>query len=69
MTAERAIIEIELVANLLVDGVGDANGTGLGEPLEPGGDIDAIPEDVIAVDDHVTKIDADAKLEAAMDRD
>ena len=42
---------------------------GLGERLEPGGDVDAIAKDVVAIDDHVAEIDADPQLETALGRD
>ena len=41
---------------------------GLGEGLEPGGDVDAIAEDVVAIDDDVAKIDTDPQLETAFGR-
>ena len=69
MAAERAVIEIELVPDLVVDGLRDADRAGLGERLEPGGDVDAIAKDVVAVDDHVAEIDADPQLEPALGRD
>ncbi len=68
MAAERAVIEIELVSDLLVDGLRDADGAGLGERLEPGGDVDAVTKNVVAVDDHVAEIDADPQLEPALGR-
>ena len=67
MAAERAVIEIELVPDLVVNGVRDANSAGLGERFEPGGDVDAIAEDVVAVDDDIAEIDADPQLETALD--
>ena len=33
-------------------------------PLEPGRDVDAVAVDVVAVDDHVAEVDAEAKLDA-----
>ena len=42
---------------------------GLGEGLEPGGDVDAIAEDVVAIDDDVAEIDTDPQLETAFGRD
>ena len=68
MAAERAVIEIELVPDLVVYGVRDANCAGLGERLEPGGDIDAIAENVVAIDDDIAKVDADPDLETALRR-
>jgi hypothetical protein len=48
MTAERLVIEIELIPDLLVNGMGDANGAGLGESLEACSDVNAIAKDVAA---------------------
>ena len=56
MRPERPVIEIELVFDLVVNGLRNADGAGLGESLEPGGDVDAIAEDVVAVDDDVATI-------------
>ena len=69
MATERMVIEIELVLDLLVDSLGDANGAGLGERLEPGGDVDAIAKDVVAIDDHVAEIDTDPEFETTFGRD
>ena len=69
MAAERTVIEIELVPDLLVNGMGDANGARLGESLEAGSDVDAIAKDVVAIDDHVAKIDTDPELETPVRRD
>ena len=69
MAAERTVIEIELIPDLVVDRVRDANRAGLREPLEPHGDIDAITKDVVAVDDDITQVDPDPQLETALLRD
>src|SRR5262249_11375648 len=50
VTAERTIIEIELVPDLIIHGLRDAHGAGLGEPLEPRRDVDAVAKDVVAID-------------------
>jgi hypothetical protein len=68
MAAERAVFEIELVPDLVVDGLRDANGSGLGQRLEPGGDVDAVAKNVVTVDDHVAEIDTDPQLETARGR-
>jgi hypothetical protein len=68
MAAERTVIEIELVPDLVVDRVRDANRAGSREPLEPHGDVDAITKDVIAVDDDITQVDPDPQLKAALRR-
>ena len=69
MAAERMVIEIELIPDLLVNSVGDANGAGLGESLEACSDVNAITEDVAAIDDHVAEIDTDPELETPVRRD
>ena len=69
MAAEWAVIEIELVPDLVVYGLRNANGTRRSQGLEPGSDVDAVAKDVITVNDHVTKIDADPQLETALRRD
>src|SRR6516162_10269134 len=53
MTAERAVVEIELVPNLVVDRLRNAYRARLRERLEPGGDVDPVAEDIVAVDDHI----------------
>src|ERR1700732_3754306 len=62
MAAERTVIEIELVPDLVVDGVRNANCARPGERLETGGDVDAIAENIVAVDDDISEIDADPQL-------
>ena len=69
MAAERMVIEIELIPDLLVDSLGDANGARSGESLKTGCDVDAITEDVATVDDHVAEIDTDPQFEAPIRRD
>jgi hypothetical protein len=44
-----------------VHGTGDADAPDLGEALEPGGDIDAVTEQIAVALDHITDGDADAK--------
>ena len=53
----------QLSADLLAHRGADADLAGLGQRLEPGGDIDAVTEDVAFVDDDVAEIDADAKAD------
>jgi hypothetical protein len=68
MAAERMVIEIELIPDLLVNGMGDANGARLGESLEACPDVSAIAKDVAAIDNHVAKIDTDPELETPVRR-
>src|SRR2546423_6679296 len=58
----------ELVANLIVNVARDANSPRLGKRFEPGGHVDAIAVDIVLVADDVPDIDADAKLNAALNR-
>jgi hypothetical protein len=69
MSAERAVIEIELVPDVLVHGVRDANSARLRQCLEPRGDVDPVTENIVAVDDDVAKVDADPQLEPSLKRD
>ena len=69
MAAERAVIEIELVSDVVVNGLRDADRAGLRERLEPGGDVDPVAKDVVAVDDHVAEIDANPQFQTALGRD
>ena len=60
--------ELEPGADLLAHRRGDADAAGLGQGLEARGDVDAVAEDVVALDDHVAEIDADAELDPARRR-
>ena len=51
----------DAAAHMLVDAVGDRDAARLGEPLDAGGDVDAVAKEVVAVDHHVAEIDADAQ--------
>ena len=54
----------QLVQDLIAHDPADADPARIGQRLQPRGDIDAIAEDVVAVDDDVADIDADAKVES-----
>ena len=59
--AEIADLEIESRLDLPEGVVGDANPSGLGDPLQARGDIDAVAHQVaVAFLDHVAEMDADA---------
>ena len=68
LAATRAVFEVELVPDLIVDGLRNAHCAGFGQRFEPGGDVDAVSEDIVAVDDHVAKIDADPQFETPFRR-
>lgn len=57
--------DIEFATYLVIGRTGQANTTRLGNPFEPRSHIDTIAHEVaIVLHDHVTKIDADAELDA-----
>ena len=66
MAAERAVVEIELVPDLVIYGMRNADRARLGKRLEPGSDVDPIAKDVVTVDDHIAEIDANPQLQAAL---
>jgi len=68
LLAEIVKGEVEAVAHLLVRRGTEANPARLGQRFEPGGNIDAVAEDVAILDDDVTDIDAHAKFDAALFR-
>ena len=43
--------------------VGDTDAAGLGDFLQPRGDVDAIAEDIVVIEDDVAQVDADAILD------
>jgi hypothetical protein len=59
------LAERQPVADLVVHAAGQPDLAGLGEGLQPGGDVDPIAVNVGIVDDHLREIDADAELDAA----
>jgi len=57
------------VAHLIVDRIGDEHSAGIGERLDPRSDVDAVAVEVVAFDDHIAEIDADAQFDALVRRD
>ena len=60
--------QIELIAHLVADLARDAEPARFGEAFEARRDVDAIPIDVIAVDDDIAEIYADTELDSAVGR-
>ena len=58
---DRRQLDIDLAAHLLVDGARDADTAGRRKRFQPRRDIDAVAEDVFAVDDDVANIDPHAQ--------
>ncbi len=64
--AEILEADVEPVADLFAHCGGDADAAGLRDRLETRGDIHAVAEDVVVLDDHVAEIDADAIQQATV---
>jgi hypothetical protein len=60
--------EVEAARGVLLNPGRDADAAGLGQPVETGGDVDAVAEDIAILDHNVADIDADAELDAAICR-
>ena len=50
--------------HLIVHNRRDADPARLGDPFQPRGDVDPVAVNVTVFDDHITRVDADAKLDA-----
>lgn len=58
--------EVELVLGLLVHIGGNANSSRLRQPLQAIGNIDPVPLNVIAFDNHIPKVDGHAKFKSTI---
>ena len=68
LVAHRLEAEGEFLLDFPGDLAGDADAAGVGELFEPCGDVDALAIAVVALDDHLAEIDADAHLNALIFR-
>ncbi len=50
---------LDAAADMLIGRSRNADAAGFGDPFEPRGDVDAVADQVVALDDHVAKVDAD----------
>ena len=67
--AEVADLQIEPAFDLAIGVLGETDRAGLGDPLEPRGDVDAVAHQVaVALLDDVAQMNADAKLDALLGR-
>ena len=57
-------VEIEPVADMIADGLGDRLRRRRGDALQARRHVDAVAKNVFAFDDDVAKVDADAKFDA-----
>ncbi len=55
--------QVGAIAHLLVDVAGDTDAAGFCEAFEPRRDVDAVAENIVALDDNVAHVDADAELD------
>src|SRR4029453_9015918 len=60
--------QIQLVAHLIVHDLAYADPAGFGEAFEPCRNVDAIAVNIVAVDDDVAEVDAEAELDAMVRR-
>ena len=63
LRAHRREADRELARNLLAHPARDADPARLGQAFQPCGDVDAVPVDVVALDDDVAGVDADAEAD------
>jgi hypothetical protein len=66
--AERLERQRQLVAYLVVDAAGDADAAGLRRRLQPRGEVDAVAEQILALQHDVAEIDPDPKLDLTLIR-
>jgi len=59
----------QAVTNVIMNRIGDEHSAGIGQGLDPRGDVDAVAIEVIALDDYVAEVDADAQLDAVVRRE
>ena len=60
--------QVELALELIVGGTRDEHAAGLAQLLQPCCDIDAVAEQIVALDHHVAEIDADAEHDPPVGR-
>ena len=60
--------DLDFAADLLEGRCREANAAGLGDGFQAGGDVDAVAEDVVAIGQHITDVDADPELDLPLGR-
>jgi len=65
LLAEIGKLGLDLAAHLPKSVIGNADAAGLGNAFEPCRDVDAVTEDVVALDQYIAEMDADAPFHAA----
>jgi hypothetical protein len=51
---------------MIMNRIGDEHPAGIGQGFDPRRDVDAVAIEVVALDDHIAEIDADAQLDAVV---
>jgi hypothetical protein len=69
LLAKISELDRDLSANVVVGRRRNANATRRGNALKPRRDVDAIPEDVVPLDQDVPEVDPDPEQHAAVCRD
>src|SRR5260370_2215706 len=62
-------LDLDLASNLIVRRRRDADTSRLSNALKPCGDVDTVPEDVVALDQDVSKVDPDPEQHTPVLRD
>jgi len=65
LLADIGELGVDLAAHLAESIVRKADPAGLGDAFEPGGNIDAVTENVVALDQDVAEMDANAQIHSA----
>ena len=60
--------EAQLIEHLIADDPADADSPRLGQRLQSCGDVDTVAKNVVVIDDDVTDVDADTKLDPLIGR-
>jgi len=66
LRSQTAVTQRQLVLHLIVGLPGNADTAALGDSFETGRDVDAVSVEIIALDDHVAEMHADAKCHLAV---
>ncbi len=66
LLAEKFEGDRQLVADRSPHRIGHADAAGFGQAFEAVGDVDVVAEDLVAIDDDLAEVDADAKLHPAL---
>jgi hypothetical protein len=66
LLADVGKLGLDLAAHLAKGVLRDADAAGFSDTFEPRGNVDAVTEDIVALHQHVTEVDADAPVHSAI---